>query len=196
MSTATTPTATTRPAQAHSDGFLPPAPATHYARVDSPIGELLLRGDGHALCGLHMVGRAPDAPGPAHRHAEPDVSDLTRDPDAFAAAREQLDAYFAGERTAFDLPLAPHGTPFQLAVWHALCDIPYGETASYGEIAAAVGRPSASRAVGAANGRNPVAVIVPCHRVIGAGGALVGFGGGLDRKRTLLALESSVARDR
>ena len=112
-----------------------------------------------------------------------------RSPDA----REQLGAYFAGELTEFRLPLAPRGTPFQLAVWEALRAIPYGTTATYGEIAAAVGRPpSASRAVGAANGSNPIAVIVPCHRVIGAGGSLVGFGGGLARKRRLLQLEGAI----
>jgi len=175
-------------------GFLPAVAPTRYARIDSPIGELLLHGDGEALCGLHMVGRAPDAPNRIHRDDEPAVRGLTHDPDAFGAVREQLEAYFAGELTAFSLPLAPSGTPFQLEVWAALREIPYGQTASYGEIACAVGRPpSASRAVGAANGRNPIAVIVPCHRVIGADGTLVGFGGGLARKRTLLALEGSLA---
>lgn len=184
----------TTTAAAPPNAFMQAAPPTRYARVGSPIGELLLRGDGEALCGLHMVGRAPDAPRSAHTHAKPDLIGLAHDPGAFTAARDQLEAYFAGERTAFDLPLAPHGTPWQLEVWAALREIPYGQTASYGEIARALGRPpGASRAVGAANGRNPIAVIVPCHRVIGADGTLVGFGGGLDRKRALLALEGSLA---
>lgn len=104
-------------------------------------------------------------------------------------AAEQLDAYFAGDLREFDLPLAPSGTAFQRDVWDAVSAISYGQTASYAEIAAAVGRPAACRAVGAANGRNPLPVIVPCHRIIGAAGALTGYGGGLDRKRSLLDLE-------
>jgi methylated-DNA-[protein]-cysteine S-methyltransferase len=147
--------------------------------IDSPIGELLLTGDGHALTGLHME---PFRVSP----------DWRRDPAAFAAAQEQLRAYFAGELREFDLPLAPHGTDFQMRVWEALRAIPYGETASYQEVAAMVGKPHASRAVGAANGRNPIAVIVPCHRVIGADGTLTGYGGGLERKRILLDLETGV----
>ena len=106
-------------------------------------------------------------------------------------AAAQLRAYFAGELREFDLPLAPRGTPFQLSAWAAVSAIPYGSTATYAEIAAALGRPSACRAVGAANGRNPLPVIVPCHRVIGAAGALTGYGGGLDRKRSLLDLEAA-----
>jgi len=152
-------------------------------RIDSPLGELLLVGDGHALTHLEM---------PPH-----DVPSSGRhDPGAFAEVGSQLAAYFAGELTEFDVPLAPRGTAFQLGVWAALLDIPYGETASYGEIAAAVGRPDAVRAVGASNGRNPIAVIVPCHRVIGADGTLVGFGGGLPRKRLLLELEAQYAAPR
>jgi methylated-DNA-[protein]-cysteine S-methyltransferase len=104
-------------------------------------------------------------------------------------AADQLGAYFAGALREFDLPLAPSGTPFQREVWDAVSGISYGRTASYAEIAAAVGRPSACRAVGAANGRNPLPVIVPCHRIMGAAGALTGYGGGLDRKRSLLDLE-------
>lgn len=115
--------------------------------------------------------------------------DWRRDDRAFAAAREQLRAYLDGCLTTFDLPLAPRGTPFQLEVWRALTEIPAGETISYGELARRIGRPSASRAVGAANGANPLPVVVPCHRVIGANGTLTGFGGGLDTKRWLLALE-------
>ena len=105
-------------------------------------------------------------------------------------AADQLRAYFAGELREFDLPLAPRGTPFQLSVWDAVSAIPYGSTATYAEIGAAIGRPSACRAVGAANGRNPLPLIVPCHRVIGAAGALTGYGGGLERKRSLLDLEA------
>src|SRR4051794_35862789 len=153
---------------------------TFYATVDSPIGELLLVSDGEALCGLSMQGgRRPLRIDPAWSAA--------REP--FEAVTRQLGEYFAGERTAFDLPLQPHGTDFQRAGWAALRAIPYGETRSYGEIARAVGRPDAVRAVGAANGSNPIAVIVPCHRVIGADGSLTGFGGGLERKRILLDLE-------
>jgi methylated-DNA-[protein]-cysteine S-methyltransferase len=116
--------------------------------------------------------------------------DWRRDPAALREPAEQLQAYFAGELRAFDLPLAPHGTPFQREVWSALREIPYGSTISYAELAAAVGRPDAARAVGAANGRNPIAVVIPCHRVIGASGALTGYGGGLGRKRLLLDLEA------
>jgi methylated-DNA-[protein]-cysteine S-methyltransferase len=108
-------------------------------------------------------------------------------------AEAQLRAYFDGELERFELPLAPRGTPFQLSAWEALLEIPYGSTTTYSELAAAIGRPSACRAVGAANGRNPLAVIVPCHRVIGAAGALTGYGGGLERKRLLLAFEAGKA---
>ncbi|WP_207229338.1 methylated-DNA--[protein]-cysteine S-methyltransferase [Ktedonosporobacter rubrisoli] len=108
---------------------------------------------------------------------------------ALQQATDELRRYFAGERIQFNCPLDLHGTPFQLAVWHELCRIPYGETRSYGEIARAIGRPTASRAVGAANGANPVAIIVPCHRVIGSNGSLTGYGGGLPTKSWLLALE-------
>lgn len=149
---------------------------TRFTTVPSPIGDLLLLGDGDALSGLYME---PWAPAAAWQRAD----------DAFTAAREQLDAYFAGELTAFDLPLAPRGTEFQLRVWTALQEIPYGETTSYGALAGRIGAPGAARAVGLANGRNPISIIVPCHRVIGAGGSLTGYGGGLERKRALLDLE-------
>lgn len=155
-----------------------------YTRVDSPIGELLLSGDGRALHGLHMVhGR---------RLIEP-AADWREDAAPFAEVRRQLSEYFEGERTAFDLPLALHGTEFQRRVWAALREIAYGETISYGELARRIGRPGASRPVGTANGRNPISVIVPCHRVIGAGGALTGYGGGLERKRLLLELEAGAS---
>jgi methylated-DNA-[protein]-cysteine S-methyltransferase len=154
-----------------------------YTRMDSPIGELLLVGDGHALRGLHMQeGRTAVSVDPEWRPAD----------EPFAGVRRQLREYFDGERREFDVPLEMTGTPFQRRVWRALQEIPYGETATYGELALRVGRPSASRAVGLANGRNPVAVIVPCHRVIGADGNLTGYGGGLERKRLLLELEAGL----
>lgn len=156
---------------------------TLYTLVDSPIGELLLVGDGRALSALHMQ----DAPRP--RRIDPR---WRRDDAAFATARAQLEEYFVGARRAFELELAPAGSPFELRVWQALLEIPYGETASYGTVAARVGAPTAARAVGLANGRNPIAVIVPCHRVIGADGSLTGYGGGLERKRLLLDLEAGV----
>jgi methylated-DNA-[protein]-cysteine S-methyltransferase len=144
--------------------------------IDSPLGKLLLVSDGHALTRLAMSPRPNDVP-----------EDARRDPAALADVAAQLESYFAGELTEFDLPLAPRGSEFQLRVWNALREIPYGETASYGEIAAAVGRPDAVRAVGSTNGR---------PRVIGADGSLVGYGGGLDRKRLLLELEAEHAAPR
>ena len=141
--------------------------------VETPIGTLWLSASAD---GLTEAAFAEREAGDAGGHV-------------LAAAAEQLGAYFAGELERFDLPLAPHGTGFQQRVWDAVSAIPYGETASYSEIAAAVGRPSACRAVGAANGRNPLAIVVPCHRVVGAAGALTGYGGGLERKRALLDLE-------
>jgi methylated-DNA-[protein]-cysteine S-methyltransferase len=147
----------------------------------SPIGELLLVGDGAALCGLFMQdGPRPTALDPS----------WVRDERPFAAALAQLEEYFAGARTAFDLALAPAGTAFQQRVWAALREIPYGATTSYGALAARLGAPGASRAVGLANGRNPISVVVPCHRVVGADGSLTGFGGGTERKRALLDLEA------
>jgi methylated-DNA-[protein]-cysteine S-methyltransferase len=152
-----------------------------YALAESPIGELVLAGDGRSLSRLHMLeGRHPVRIDPAWR----------RDHGAFADARAQLGEYFEGRRTSFDVPLALQGTQFQRRVWDALREIPYGETTSYGELARRLGSPRAMRAVGLANGRNPIAVIVPCHRVIGADGTLTGYGGGLERKRLLLELES------
>jgi methylated-DNA-[protein]-cysteine S-methyltransferase len=153
-----------------------------YTRMDSPIGELLLVGDGRALHGLHMQeGRTAASVHPEWRPAD----------EPFADVRRQLSEYFDGERDEFDVPLAMTGTPFQRRVWQALQRIPYGETTTYGELARRLGRPSASRAVGLANGRNPIAVIVPCHRVIGSDGSLTGYGGGVERKRLLLDLEAT-----
>ena len=153
-----------------------------YSTLTTPIGELMLTADDDgALTGVNLPNRHPDPAG------------WERDDGLLADARRQLTEYFAGERTAFDLPLRPAGAPFQLRVWEALLRIPYGETASYGEIARELGHPTASRAVGAANGRNPIAIVVPCHRVIGADGSLTGYGGGLECKRALLDLEAGRA---
>jgi methylated-DNA-[protein]-cysteine S-methyltransferase len=156
-----------------------------YTTMESPIGELLLVGDGDNLSGLYM--QAGRKPGTIATGWEPST-------EPFAGVKTQLQEYFAGDRTTFDVPLAAEGAPFELEVWHALEEIPYGETVSYGEIARRVGQPTAARAVGTANGRNPIAVIVPCHRVIGADGSLTGYGGGLERKRLLLELEQGQAR--
>ncbi|MBI2691207.1 MAG: methylated-DNA--[protein]-cysteine S-methyltransferase [Solirubrobacterales bacterium] len=150
---------------------------THFAITDSPIGELLVLGDEEKVHGLLMNG---DGAFDQRKLV------LRQDQDAFADTIDQLDEYFAGERDSFDLRLEPNGTEFQRAVWNALQQIPYGDTRSYGQIAAQVGRPGAARAVGMANNRNPIAVIVPCHRVVGSGGALVGYAGGLERKIWLL----------
>jgi methylated-DNA-[protein]-cysteine S-methyltransferase len=158
--------------------------------VDSPIGALLLTGDGHALTGLYMVdGRRHQA----RAGQDPwDQAGLTPSPAPFREVAAQLEAYFAGELKEFTVPLAPSGTAFQLAVWTELTNIPYGSTVSYGDIARALGkRPVAARAVGLANGANPISVIVPCHRVIGSDGSLTGYGGGLERKELLLRLEGT-----
>ncbi|ORW97009.1 cysteine methyltransferase [Mycobacterium sp. IEC1808] len=150
-----------------------------YCTIDSPIGFLTLAGHGSVLTNLRMVDQT----------YEPDRADWSPDPQAFGDAVEQLNAYFAGELTEFDVELELGGTEFQRRVWNALLTIPYGETRSYGEIADQIGSPGSARAVGWANGHNPIAIVVPCHRVIGANGSLTGFGGGLDRKRSLLELE-------
>jgi O-6-methylguanine DNA methyltransferase len=158
---------------------------TVHTVVDSPCGELTLVARDGSLAGLYMT---------AQRHRPGQESFGPRDDSlpAFAAASAQLTAYFAGERTRFDLDLAMAGTPFQQRVWAALREIPYGETVSYGELAASIGQPNASRAVGLANGKNPIGIIVPCHRVIGANGDMTGYGGGLARKRWLLSFERGV----
>jgi methylated-DNA-[protein]-cysteine S-methyltransferase len=152
---------------------------THYRTIDSPIGLLTLAGHGSVLTNLRMVDQT----------YEPSRAGWSHERDGFADAVDQLNAYFAGDLVDFDLELDLHGTEFQRRVWRALLTIPYGETRSYGEIAEKIGAPGAARAVGLANGHNPIAIVVPCHRVIGAGGSLTGYGGGLDRKRTLLGLE-------
>ena len=153
---------------------------TFYTQIDSPVGPLLLVGDSAGLRRLEFVnGRAPSKADPAWVQGVKPLAEVVR----------QLRAYFAGELKDFDLPLAPEGTPFQLKVWKCLCDIPYGETISYGQLARQIGNPNASRAVGLANGSNPIAIIIPCHRVIGSNGKLTGYGGGLPIKEKLLALE-------
>ncbi len=153
---------------------------TYYCYLDSPVGRLFLAGDDD---GLRLVSfpksKKTRAPEPAWEE----------ETGPFEEAIGQLQAYFAGQLKRFDLKLAPQGTPFQLAVWDALQEIPYGETISYGEVAHRIGRPRAPRPVGGAVGRNPLAIIIPCHRVIGSDGSLTGFGGGLETKKALLALE-------
>ena len=148
-----------------------------YCFVDSPIGRLLLTGRAGVLTGLYVAeedtGRTPPP-------------DAIEDEAAFDDVRSQLGEYFAGTRTEFDLNIELAGTPFQTTVWSALQEIPYGVTMGYGELARRIGRPTASRAVGAANGRNPISIVVPCHRVIGADGSLTGYGWGTDRKAWLL----------
>ncbi|HET7922087.1 MAG TPA: methylated-DNA--[protein]-cysteine S-methyltransferase [Gammaproteobacteria bacterium] len=155
----------------------------YYHLMPSPIGELLLAGEEDALRCVHFQG------GPRPLRPEPDWEKAEK---PFREVIRQLRAYFNGKLQKFDLPLAPEGTEFQMRVWRALREIPYGETWSYGQLARRIRKPQASRAVGAANGQNPIPIIVPCHRVIGANGSLTGFGGGLPIKRALLELESGV----
>jgi methylated-DNA-[protein]-cysteine S-methyltransferase len=151
-----------------------------YCHFASPIGELLLTADGDALTGVYF----PDG-----RKSVALDSSWVRDDGALSDALTQLRAYFAGELTQFELQLAPRGTTFQQRVWSALRHIPYGTTTTYGKLATELGDPRATRAVGLANGRNPIPIIIPCHRVIGADGSLTGYGGGMQRKQQLLALE-------
>lgn len=146
-----------------------------FSRIPSPLGELLLTAEEGFLTGVWFEGQH-----------EPCGK---RDDAALAEARRQLEAWFEGRLRSFDLPLAPRGTPFQKRVWEEIRRIPFGATRSYGELARLLGRPSAARAVGGATGRNPLSIVVPCHRVVGSQGTLVGYGGGLERKRFLLELE-------
>ena len=155
--------------------------AVRYTTMPSPIGDLLIAG---TQDGIESISMQPAAPGPH----------WVRDDDVLKEAVAQLEAYFAGELTTFDLPLAPTGSAFQRSVWSALQDIPYGQTESYGTIAERIGRPGAARAVGRANSQNPIAIVVPCHRVIGATGALTGYAGGMERKQALLNLERGAAQ--
>ena len=155
-----------------------------YRHIDSPLGSLTLAASD---AGLHAI-ELPESRHPVRR----DPAWREGDHPLLQQAQRQLGEYFSGQRRAFDLPLAPRGTPFQRAVWLALASIPYGATASYAQLAARVERPTATRAVGAANGRNPLPIVLPCHRVIGADGSLTGYGGGLPAKRFLLELEGAL----
>lgn len=155
-----------------------------HTTVDSPVGPLTLVASSGVLTGLYLERQ---------RHRPSDETFGDRDDELFADVIRQLSEYFAGERTDFELDLAPRGTAFQRSVWAGLREIPYGETVSYGELAASIGCPGSARAVGAANGRNPISIIVPCHRVVGSTGDLTGYGGGLDRKRHLLDFERRTA---
>lgn len=156
----------------------------HHAVLDSPLGPLTLVEEDGALVGVYMADQ---------RHRPDQTAHGDRDDDVLPAAREQLAAYLAGTLQTFDLPVRLRGTPFQQRVWAALRTIPYGQTWSYGRLAAAIGQPTASRAVGLANGRNPVGIVVPCHRVVGSTGSLTGYGGGVERKRWLLDHERAQA---
>ena len=157
---------------------------TSWSALESPIGELILTGNAGALTGLY-VGRLPGSDAPP--------TDDGRDDRVFDSVRAQLTEYFAGERTSFDVPLDLRGTEFQRTVWDALLRVPFGHTTTYGEIARRISKPAAVRAVGAANGRNPVSIIVPCHRVVGSNGSLVGYGWGVERKAFLLDHERLVS---
>jgi methylated-DNA-[protein]-cysteine S-methyltransferase len=154
--------------------------SVYFSELDSPIGPLLLLGDERALTGLYMRD---------HRHQPPAPRGCVENDRLFRDAREQLAAYFAGRLQTFELAVAGQGSDFQKRVWSALRRIPFGVTESYGALARRIGNPNASRAVGLANGKNPISIIVPCHRVIGANGSLTGYGGGLERKRWLLEHE-------
>lgn len=155
-----------------------------FIEVTAPVGRLFIAGSDKGLWLIEF-----ERP----RHPEPRATDWEQGETALLReARKQLAAYFAGRLRTFDLPIAPRGTTFQRRVWHALRDIPYGDTRSYADVARHLGKPTATRAVGAANGRNPVPIVVPCHRVLGSDGSLTGFGGGIDTKRFLLRLEGAL----
>src|SRR5882724_953786 len=154
--------------------------APYFSEMDSPVGSLLLLGDERRLTGLYMHEQ---------RHRPPLPDGCRQNDQAFVRVREQLKQYFAGKLQQFELELAGGGSPFQRSVWQALCKIPFGTTESYGGLARRIGNANASRAVGLANGKNPIGIIVPCHRVVGANGSLTGYGGGLERKKWLLEHE-------
>jgi len=156
-------------------------PRIFFTRLDSPVGALFLTSNGEAITELFME---------KHKGAPKPIDEWRRDDNLFREAADQLRAYFAGELTDFDLPLATSGAPFQQRVWDELRKIPYGSTVSYGELARRMDNPKASRAVGAANGSNPISIIIPCHRVIGSNGKLTGYGGGIERKKFLLEFEA------
>ena len=157
-----------------------------YDYYDSPCGRVLLVADGEALCGVYFTGQ---------KHYVAPERGWKRDPQAapLAETRRELDEYFSGKRRKFDVPLAAEGTPFQRAVWKAIAGVRFGETISYAELARRAGRPGSARAAGSATGRNPIGIIVPCHRIVGADGSLTGYAGGIDKKVTLLALEAKAA---
>ena len=154
---------------------------TYFAVVESPIGSLTLTSNGEAITGLYVTGHKVLDPRPAH---------WVREDSPFDEAASELEAYWRGELREFHVPLAPRGTPFQTDVWDALRTVPYGATVTYGELALRIGRPNAARAVGAANGRNPISIFIPCHRVLGANSSLTGYAGGVTTKRWLLDLEA------
>jgi methylated-DNA-[protein]-cysteine S-methyltransferase len=154
----------------------------YYTQIESPLGPLLLAADESGVREIRFVnGRTPQKPGPEWIRGDNNES--------LRELAQQLNAYFSGNLEKFELTLSPHGTAFQRSVWNKLCDIPYGETISYGQLARRIGNPQASRAVGLANGSNPIPIVIPCHRVIGSNGKLTGYGGGLPIKEKLLALE-------
>ena len=177
-----TSTASVRPRPRRAKASAQAGSPTYFDVVPSPIGDLYLTARDGTITGLHMG---------APRGGMDATGEWTREPRVLASARSQLEAYLAGELTEFDLALTSGGTPFQQQVWSELRRIPYGETISYAELANRIGNPKAVRAVGAANGRNPIAIIVPCHRVIGADGSMTGFGGGIERKVWLLGHEKA-----
>ncbi len=160
----------------------------YYDYYDSPLGQILVTASDDALTGLHFEGEKYFPAVDERWRRQPDAQLIVR-------ARRQLDEYFAGQRKHFDLAVEPAGTAFQRGVWRALRDIPYGVTTHYGDIAARIGKPTASRAVGAANGRNPISIVIPCHRVIGANGDLTGYAGGMARKEALLRLEAGATNE-
>jgi methylated-DNA-[protein]-cysteine S-methyltransferase len=153
-----------------------------YTSIDSPIGRLLLTSDGKALCGIYME---------SHKRGPEPRDDWRQDAGPFRQVADELAAYFSGRLRRFEVAMALRGTEFQRRVWRELCQIEFGQTRTYGQLAARIGAPSAVRAVGAAVGRNPISIIVPCHRVVGSNGGLTGFAGGLDRKRWLLDHEGA-----
>jgi methylated-DNA-[protein]-cysteine S-methyltransferase len=158
----------------------PMSDTVYYSYLESPLGKLLATSDGECLSGLYF---------PCHQDRHRPSAEWRRDDACFAEVRRQLREYFAGKRHKFDVPLRMKGSQFERRVWSALCKVAHGTTVSYRDIARRIGQPTACRAVGLANGRNPIPIIVPCHRVIGADGSLTGYGGGLETKRWLLALE-------
>jgi methylated-DNA-[protein]-cysteine S-methyltransferase len=160
-----------------------------FARTESPLGALLMVSDGRALAGVYFVGQKYQAQPALDWHEDPELPVLKR-------AGVQLHEYFGGRRHEFDLPLSPAGTQFQQRVWRALRSIPYGVTRSYGALAQSIGAPRSVRAVGAAIGRNPISIVIPCHRVVGGDGSLTGYAGGLARKQALLDLETAQVRNR